>query len=57
MIGLDLAASFGFSILPMITYHAGQLILDTLFAERMVATAPKPQDAKPDVQGKEAIDE
>lgn len=40
MIGLDLAASFGFSILPMITYHAGQLILDTLFAERMVATAP-----------------
>ena len=41
MIGLDLAASFGFSILPMITYHAGQLILDTLFVERMAATAPK----------------
>jgi sodium/bile acid cotransporter 7 len=41
MIGLDLAASFGFSILPMITYHAGQLIVDTLFADRLAATAPK----------------
>jgi sodium/bile acid cotransporter 7 len=41
MIGLDLAATFGFSILPMITYHAGQLILDTLFVERLVATASR----------------
>lgn len=56
MIGLDLAATFGFSILPMITYHAGQLILDTFFVERMVATAPKPPasvgQAVPDDAGK-----
>lgn len=54
MIGLDLAATFGFSILPMITYHAGQLIVDTIFAERMVATAPTAPvgQAMPDDVGK-----
>lgn len=55
MIGLDLAATFGFSILPMITYHAGQLIIDTLFAERMVATAPKPSIEEADKSDGAAI--
>lgn len=55
MIGLDLAATFGFSILPMITYHAGQLILDTIFAERLVATAPKPTVSTEEVAGGEPV--
>lgn len=54
MVGLDLAASFGFSILPMIAYHAGQLVLDTLFAERLIATAPKSPASQKDIDKKPA---
>jgi sodium/bile acid cotransporter 7 len=38
-VGLQLAAEYHASLLPMITYHAGQLILDTLIADRMRANA------------------
>jgi sodium/bile acid cotransporter 7 len=38
-VGLQLAAEYQASLLPMITYHAGQLILDTLIADRMRSRA------------------
>lgn len=34
MIGLKLAMDCGVSILPMVVYHVGQLLLDTLIADR-----------------------
>ena len=43
-VGLQLASDYHASLLPMITYHAGQLILDTLIADRMYAQ----RTAKPD---------
>lgn len=43
-VGLQLATNYGASLLPMITYHAGQLILDTLIADRMRATAVHKND-------------
>jgi sodium/bile acid cotransporter 7 len=38
-VGLQLASDYHASLLPMITYHAGQLILDTLIADRMRSRA------------------
>lgn len=35
MVGLQVSMDLGVSILPMITYHVGQLIVDTLLAERI----------------------
>ncbi|MCA9153063.1 MAG: bile acid:sodium symporter, partial [Planctomycetales bacterium] len=37
MVGLHVAITYysGLAILPMITYHVGQLFLDTLIADRM----------------------
>jgi sodium/bile acid cotransporter 7 len=41
-VGIQLATRHHASLLPMITYHAGQLILDTLIADRMRAARSKP---------------
>jgi sodium/bile acid cotransporter 7 len=35
MVGLEIAIASGLSILPMITFHAGQLFIDTLIADRL----------------------
>jgi len=35
MVGLQVALELGISILPMITYHIGQLLVDTVIADRM----------------------
>ena len=45
MIGLSTAISLGFSIIPIIFYHALQLIVDTVLAERLRATAPEPTES------------
>lgn len=37
MVGLQVSLDLGVSILPMITYHVGQLIIDTLLADRIAA--------------------
>ena len=34
MVGLLLAIDLGVSILPMVTFHLGQLFVDTLIADR-----------------------
>lgn len=33
MVGMQLSMAFGASVLPMVTYHAGQLFIDTLLAD------------------------
>jgi sodium/bile acid cotransporter 7 len=35
MVGLLMALSLGFSILPMVTYHVCQLLIDTVIADRL----------------------
>ena len=35
MVGLQVSMALGVSILPMITYHVGQLLIDTVFADRL----------------------
>jgi hypothetical protein len=35
MVGLEIAIASQLSILPMITFHAGQLFIDTLIADRL----------------------
>ena len=35
MVGLQVSMALGASILPMITYHVGQLLIDTVFADRL----------------------
>ena len=35
VVGLEMAVQAGGSILPMISYHVGQLLIDTLFADRL----------------------
>lgn len=42
MIGLKIAMEMQFSILPMITYHVGQLFVDTLVADRLRKSKPDP---------------
>jgi sodium/bile acid cotransporter 7 len=34
MIGLQIAIECGVSVLPMIVYHVGQLLIDTVVADR-----------------------
>jgi sodium/bile acid cotransporter 7 len=38
MVGLQVAMDAQVSILPMVTYHVGQLIVDTLLADRLRAS-------------------
>lgn len=42
MIGLTVSVSLGVSIIPIVLYHAIQLIIDTLIADRLGAHRPKP---------------
>ena len=34
MVGLQIAIDCGVSVIPMITYHLGQLLIDTIVADR-----------------------
>lgn len=43
MIGLSLAMDLGVSVLPMVTFHAAQLILDTLIADRWASGGDRDQ--------------
>ncbi len=40
MVGLSVAIMLGFSIIPIVFYHAFQLIIDTLFADQMRLKQP-----------------
>lgn len=42
MVGLQIAIDCGVSILPMVIYHVGQLVIDTFWAEKIAATKAKP---------------
>jgi sodium/bile acid cotransporter 7 len=42
MIGLTVAITLGFSIVPIIVFHSVQLIVDTAFADRIRAAGPQP---------------
>ncbi|WP_162006560.1 bile acid:sodium symporter family protein [Roseimaritima sediminicola] len=46
MVGLQLALDCGVSMLPMIVYHVGQLLLDTVIAQRWAAKTPNPKTAE-----------
>ena len=35
MVGLQVGMELGFTILPMVTYHVFQLLIDTIFADRL----------------------
>ena len=51
MVGLQVGMEAGFSILPMVTYHVGQLLVDTLIADWLRSRAKqraKPPDEPPD---------
>ena len=43
IVGLTMAVEAGGSILPMISYHVGQLLIDTLIADRLKRTAEEPE--------------
>ncbi|MDP6444926.1 MAG: bile acid:sodium symporter [Pirellulaceae bacterium] len=40
MVGLQVCLDLNLSILPMVTYHVGQLIIDTLIADRLKRAGP-----------------
>jgi solute carrier family 10 (sodium/bile acid cotransporter), member 7 len=40
MVGLQISLELGITILPMVTYHIGQLLIDTVIADRMRAQTP-----------------
>jgi sodium/bile acid cotransporter 7 len=42
MVGLQICLDAGVSILPMLTYHIGQLFVDTLFADHFASQKPEP---------------
>lgn len=44
MVGLQICLDAGVLILPMVTYHIGQLVVDTVFADRFVAQAARMKD-------------
>ena len=44
MVGLQICLDAGVLILPMVTYHIGQLIVDTVFADRFAAQAAAAKD-------------
>ena len=43
IVGLTMAVEAGGSILPMISYHVGQLLIDTLIADRLKRTSEEPE--------------
>ena len=42
MAGLSTAISMGLNIIPMVAYHAVQLIIDTVLADRLKANSTEP---------------
>ena len=48
LVGLTVAVedygNFALAVLPMVAYHVGQLLVDTLIADRLQATAPPAED-------------
>ncbi len=46
MIGLPMAGELQTSILPLVTFHAGQLLIDAVFAERQRKSLEKPQSLR-----------
>jgi sodium/bile acid cotransporter 7 len=46
MIGLSMAVELNVSILPLVTFHAGQLLIDAIFAERLRKTDSR-RDVRP----------
>jgi solute carrier family 10 (sodium/bile acid cotransporter), member 7 len=51
MVGLQLAIDCGVSVLPMIMYHVGQLIIDTIWVQRI----HRPADPKPDARSNSGV--
>jgi sodium/bile acid cotransporter 7 len=47
MVGLFVCLALGVSLLPMVIYHAAQLIVDTVIADRLAATARGSQTKRP----------
>ncbi len=45
MIGLKMALDCGVSIIPMVAFHVGQLILDTFIADKVKAAEPSVSDS------------
>ena len=35
MVGMNVSMGAGFSVLPMVAYHVGQLLVDTVIADRL----------------------
>lgn len=53
MVGLQIAIDAGVSVVPMIVYHLGQLVLDTLIAQRWqaaISTRPPTRQLSPEEQ-------
>lgn len=49
MVGLEVSAQLGVTMLPMVTYHVGQLLIDTVVADRLRRQAEREKLAsKPD---------
>lgn len=48
MVGLNNGMELGITILPMVIYHVGQLVLDTLIADRLRKTGDARVEAKTD---------
>jgi sodium/bile acid cotransporter 7 len=46
IVGLTMALEAGGSILPMISYHVGQLLVDTLIADRLKRNSEEPKEAE-----------
>ncbi len=46
IVGLTMAVEAGGSILPMISYHVGQLLVDTLIADRLKRNSEEPEEAE-----------
>ncbi|MEM6468830.1 MAG: bile acid:sodium symporter [Planctomycetota bacterium] len=44
MVGLQIAIDCGVSVLPMMIYHAGQLIIDTFIVNRWKRLVPEPRE-------------
>jgi sodium/bile acid cotransporter 7 len=51
IVGLTMAVEAGGSILPMISYHVGQLLIDTLIADRLKRTADQQEQPAPPREG------
>jgi sodium/bile acid cotransporter 7 len=44
MVGMKVSIDAEFSVLPMVTYHIGQLFIDTVFADWLKRRRPEPAE-------------